>query len=137
MTLLKTPGHTEGVLSLLYEVRDGEQTYNAITLGGVGLNFTGVKRTQDYLASYNRLQSLQNNVSVSLPNHAAMGRVLERGKALAQRRPEDPHPFVDPVGYQKSLATFIANAQEKLAAEKAGRAKDPLAELSRALEGQD
>ncbi|MFL5811089.1 MAG: MBL fold metallo-hydrolase, partial [Flavisolibacter sp.] len=34
-----TPGHTMGVLSMSFPVRDGMNTYNAFMLGGVGLNF--------------------------------------------------------------------------------------------------
>ncbi len=131
--LLQTPGHTEGVLSLRYTVRDGEDVYTAITLGGVGLNFSGVDRTQSYIDSYERLQRTQADISVSLPNHPQMGQVLERAAMLAQRAPGAPHPFVDADAYQQSLATFLRNARAKLQAEQAGTATDPLSELSATL----
>ena len=134
VALYKTPGHTTGVLSMTYEVRDGDATHTAITLGGVGLNFSGVARTEQYLASYHRLQAMQAGISVSLPNHAAMGDVFERRDRLAARGAGDPHPFVDAAGYQQALTTFLANAQDKLAAEKAGNAPDPMAELTRVLD---
>ncbi len=134
--LFNTPGHTEGVLTLRYQVHDGDESYTAITLGGVGLNFSGVERTETYLASYARLQSMQDGVSVSLPNHAQMGRVFERAARLAERGPADPHPFVDAEGYQADLARFIANAEEKLVSEKNGTARDPLDELTNAV-GKD
>lgn len=132
--LFKTPGHTEGVLSLRYTVRDGADSHTAVTLGGVGLNFSGVERTQTYIDSYHRLQSMQDGVSVSLPNHAAMADVFQRGARLAERATGAPHPFVDPDAYQSALATFIANAQAKLVAEKNGTAKDPLEELTKVLD---
>jgi len=114
--LFKTPGHTEGVLSLKYPVRDGDNTHKAITLGGVGLNFTGIKRTESYLQSYTRLRSeLTLGVSVSLPNHAQMGRVFERQKQLDYRRPGQTHPFVDAPSLQADLARLISNAETKLA----------------------
>ena len=131
--LFNTPGHTEGVLTLRYTVRDGSQRHTAITLGGVGLNFSGVERTETYIRSYERLQSLQDGVAVSLPNHAAMARVFARRDALAKRTPGAPHPFVDPTGYQESLEQFLDNAKDKLAAEKDGTADDPMAELTRAI----
>jgi len=131
--LLKTPGHTEGVLSLKYQVFDGEKSYTAITLGGVGLNFSGVERTESYIKSFSRLQAMQNGISVSLPNHAAMGRVFERGDVLSQRKPGDAHPFVDPESYQADLVRLIAAAESKLAKEKAGTAVDPMAELAKAI----
>ncbi|HCD27025.1 MAG TPA: hypothetical protein DER02_05870 [Gammaproteobacteria bacterium] len=134
--LFHTPGHTEGVLSIRYSVRDGNDTYTALTLGGVGLNFSGVARTEMYLESYARLQAMQEGVSVSLPNHQAMGSVFRRRDALAERQAGQPHPFVDPVGYKQSLASFIAAAEDKLAQEKAGTAIDPAAALLKAIQDE-
>ncbi|MEO2177068.1 MAG: pectin acetylesterase-family hydrolase [bacterium] len=131
--LLETPGHTEGVLSLRYKVFDGEDSFDAITLGGVGLNFSGVERTETYIQSYKRLQSIQDGISVSLPNHAAMARVFERGDALSTRKPGEAHPFVDPEAYKSDLRKFIANAEVKLEKERAGTAADPLEELTKAI----
>ena len=135
--MFKTPGHTTGVLSLVYDVRDGDNTYKAITLGGVGLNFSGVERTRMYLDSYARLVSMADDISVSVPNHAAMGGVFERAALLEQRQPGQPHPFVDPAGYKTALATFVANAEAKLIAEQAGTARDPLEELTDVLASDD
>jgi len=129
--LFKTPGHTEGVLSMRYQVTDGAKSYTAVTLGGVGLNFDGVERTESYLASYDRLQyNIAKSASVSLPNHARMGRVFERAKALQNRASGEPHPFVDPQGFQEDLARFIDSAEEKLQNEKDGTAKSALDQLT-------
>jgi len=129
--LFKTPGHTEGVLSMRYQVRDGAQTYTAITLGGVGLNFDGVERTESYLESYDRLQNeLAKSASVSLPNHAGMGRVFERAEALKTRKAGTAHPFVDPAAFQRDLAGFIEAAEQKLSNEKSGTAKSALDQLT-------
>ena len=121
ITLLKTPGHTPGVLSFRYSVIDGSDTYQAITLGGVGLNFSGVARTEAYITSYERLIRQQNGITVSLPNHAFMADVFERGLALRKRLVGDSHPFVDGDSYRESLRSFLAAAREKLIAEKASR----------------
>lgn len=129
--LFKTPGHTEGVLTLRYPVRDGDQTHQAITLGGVGLNFSGVERTQAYLESYARIQNeLLRGVSVSLPNHATMARVFDRARALAQRTPGQAHPFVDRVALTDGIDQIIRNARTKLEQERAGKAPNPLEVLS-------
>ncbi|MFT5897043.1 MAG: glyoxylase-like metal-dependent hydrolase (beta-lactamase superfamily II) [bacterium] len=132
--LFNTPGHTSGVLSLRYKVHDGENSFTAMTLGGVGLNFTGVERTQTYIKSYERLLSIAEGTSVSLPNHAAMGKVFERGEALAKRKPGESHPFVDAASYQANLKTFIAAAKVKLEKEKVGTAIDEMAELTKAVD---
>ena len=129
--LFKTPGHTEGVLSMRYQVKDGAKSYTAVTLGGVGLNFDGVERTTNYLASYDRLQNqIAKSASVSLPNHARMGGVFERAQALKNRKPGEAHPFVDSAAFQQDLASFIEGAEEKLENEKSGTAKSALDQLT-------
>lgn len=100
ITLYKTPGHTWGAMSMKYEVRDGDQRHSVMTLGGVGLNFSGVEQTQAYIKSYRRLIEMQDGIEVSLPNHAFMAGIFERRDRLAQRTPGDPHPFVDAPGYR-------------------------------------
>ena len=137
ITLFNTPGHTEGVLSLGYTGKDGADTHSILTLGGVGLNFSGVERTEIYLDSYRRLQSMQDNFSVSLPNHQSMGRVFDRRDLLAQRQTGQAHPFVDKPGLSRDLASFIAAAETKLRLEKAGTAPDPLAALQQAISDEE
>lgn len=137
ITLYKTPGHTEGVLSLGYAGKDGDDTHSILTLGGVGLNFSGIERTETYLDSYRRLQSMQDSFSVSLPNHQSMGRVFDRRDLLAQRQAGQAHPFVDKPGLSRDLASFIAAAESKLELEKAGNAPDPLAALQQAISDEE
>ena len=121
------------MLSIRYQVHDGDNRHTAMTLGGVGLNFSGVARTQTYIDSYQRLQSLQDDIQVSLPNHQSMGRVFQRRDALQDRANGDPHPFVDAAGYRADLATFVANAQRKLEQEQSGTAPDPTQALLKAI----
>ena len=137
ITLYKTPGHTEGVLSLGYTGKDGDDTHSILTLGGVGLNFSGIERTETYLDSYRRLQSMQDSFSVSLRNHQSMGRVFDRRDLLAQRQTGQAHPFVDKPGLSRDLASFIAAAESKLELEKAGNAPDPLAALQQAISDEE
>jgi glyoxylase-like metal-dependent hydrolase (beta-lactamase superfamily II) len=137
ITLYKTPGHTKGVLSLGYAGKDGDDTHSILTLGGVGLNFSGIERTETYLDSYRRLQSMQDSFSVSLPNHQSMGRVFDRRDLLAQRQAGQAHPFVDKPGLSRDLASFIAAAESKLELEKAGNAPDPLAALQQAISDEE
>ena len=137
VTLFNTPGHTEGVLSMSYTGMDGNDKHTILTLGGVGLNFSGVERTETYINSYQRLQSLQEDFAVSLPNHQSMGRVFERRDLLAQREAGQTHPFVDKSGLHRDLASFIAGAEAKLALEKAGTAPDPMAALQQAISTEE
>lgn len=133
ITMLETPGHTAGVLSLRYQVFDNGKAYEAITLGGVGRNFSGVETTQSYINSYQRLLRDTTDVSVSLPNHAAMAQVFERGKRLQRRSTDAPHPFVDQSAYLASLQSFLTAGRDKLQRERSGTAKSALEELSDTL----
>ena len=117
-----TPGHTEGVLSMEFPVRDDGEEHRAFLFGGVGLNFEGVHRTNLYLDSVARIQRLSaeegNPIDVNLSNHASMGRIFERGEQLASRADGDPHPFVDPEGYVSWLGELQRNAEKKLVVER-------------------
>ena len=116
-----TPGHTEGVLSMDFTVHDGDRSHRAFVLGGVGLNFSGVERTEQYLTSVARVRSLAleegHPIEVNITNHAGMGRIFERAERLSDRSSSDPHPFVDPEGYLSWLDDLQAAAEEKLEAE--------------------
>ncbi len=113
-----TPGHTPGVLSLRFTVRDGDRTHTAFTFGGVGLNFSGVERTEMYLASVRRVMGM-TGLEVNVPNHPDSGEVFERAQRLKERKPGSPHPFVAPEDFQAWLKQLEAAAEKKLAEEKA------------------
>jgi metallo-beta-lactamase class B len=115
---METPGHTVGVLSIILPVKDGSKTYQACMFGGIGLNFEGVVRTQQYLASVARLQELKD-ISVNLTNHPGPGKIFERAEKLPGRKSGAIHPFVDPVGFAEWLEDLKKAALKKLAAEKA------------------
>jgi metallo-beta-lactamase class B len=117
-----TPGHTLGVLSMSFQVRDGNNTYRAFMLGGVGLNFEGVKQTEVYLQSIDRLMKMQAP-QVNISNHPDPGRILQRARRLATRQRGDPHPFVAPDDFQNWLKQLKANAEKKLEEEKAKEKK--------------
>ncbi len=117
-----TPGHTEGVLSMEFPVRDGGEEHRAFVFGGVGLNFEGVHRTNLYLDSVARIRRLAgeegNPIAVNLTNHAEQGRVFERRDRLAARTAGGPHPFVDPQGYLTWLDELQRRAEYKLVVER-------------------
>ena len=118
-----TPGHTEGVLSLAFDVRDRERNHRAFMFGGVGLNFRGVERTRSYLKSVDRIRTLAESkpvIDVSLSNHPGVARILERHLSLKNRAASDPHPFVDAKGFLKDLMGFRQAAERKLEEELVG-----------------
>lgn len=109
----RTPGHTAGVASFTFEVRDGDATHTALVFGGVGQNFEGADRFEMYIGSIDRLLEM-DQVSVSLPNH--LGRnMLEQGQKLGGREPGSPHPFVDSDALIEWFRVLRERAVERLA----------------------
>ena len=117
LRFMVTPGHTPGVLSTRFTVYDQGYPHVAFMFGGVGLNFSGVERTESYINSVERLQQLPN-IEVNIPNHQDSGEVFERYEILKDRRDGDPHSFVDPESWNAWLDILLLNAQSKLEREK-------------------
>lgn len=118
LRFFKTPGHTPGVLSTRFTVYDNGFPHTAFMFGGVGLNFSGVERTEMYIDSVKRLQSMPG-IEVNIPNHEGSGEVFERYELLKDRRDGEPHPFIDPERYSAWLDQLLVAAEDKLEDEKA------------------
>ncbi len=113
LTISKMPGHTPGSLSAEFNVFDGGRSYKAFLLGGPGPR-GGVEGAEQFLASANRLDRIEG-VQVAVPVHSWLndfpypgGGVFERAVKLAQRKPGEPHPFVDPASWR----TWVRDVQE-------------------------
>lgn len=114
-----TPGHTLGVLSFSFPVKDGSRNYNAFMFGGAGVNFGGIDRLQMYIKSVDRLLSMKDLLQVNVSNHPSSGKILERSKLLGERKPSGGNPFVAPEDYQAWLKGLRAEAEKKLMEENA------------------
>ena len=130
LTLHQLPGHTPGVL-----MTEGITVYNGGTLykavvpagGAVGPGLAGAEQG---VKNTNKLAAIQG-VQVNLQTHSWArpdgypgGGVLDRAVLLEDRRPGDPHPFVDPAAWSQRVKAAQENAMRTLAAE---RAKAPAA----------
>lgn len=115
-----TPGHTPGCLSMEYTVYDKGKPYRALTLGGLGFNFSE-EWTKPYIASIKRMRDVPD-VRVLLPDHQQVNDVFELGKKIASRKPGEPNPFVQ--SREAVLGWFdevLKAAQEKDRLEMASR----------------
>lgn len=117
LRFFKTPGHTPGVLSTRFTVYDNGFPHTAFMFGGVGLNFSGVERTEMYIDSVKRLQGM-GDIEVNIPNHEGSGEVFDRYELLQDRRDGEPHPFIDPERYTAWLSQLLVAAEDKLEDEK-------------------
>jgi metallo-beta-lactamase class B len=125
--VLETPGHTLGTASYTFDVKDGANSYRAITIGGLGLNaINSSKQVEGFIATLDRLSGLvkQSNqpVTVNLAPHPFSAGLTEAHQRLAARKPGEPNPLVDPDGFLKQLAGWRSGAEQRLEIErKAGR----------------
>lgn len=118
LRFMQTPGHTPGVLSTMFTVYDDGYPHTAFMFGGVGLNFSGVERTESYIDSVRRIQQIPE-IEVNVSNHPASGDVFERYEQLQQRQEDEPHPFVDSESWSAWLDDLLVAAEAKLAEEQA------------------
>ena len=115
--LYKTPGHTPGVLSAEFTVFDNGTPHKAFLWGGPGER-PGLQGAEQALATANRLAQIPG-IEVGVMVHSWLaptyvypnGNIFERAQKLAQRRPGDPHAFIDPAAWTQ----FVKNTQEQTA----------------------
>ena len=117
------PGHTPGSLSTEFTVFDGGRPYKAFVFGGPGPR-GGEIGAEQFLASVNRVAEIPG-IQVHVQVHSWLndypytnGGILERAQKLAERKPGDPHPFVDPQSWQTWVKKVQEGAQKRLEEER-------------------
>ena len=118
MTFYITPGHTEGVLSMEFTVRDGDDEYRAVVFGGGGAQPNDYWKNQTILGNIRRFQELASQsppFRVRFAGHTTGGGAVpgtpffERRDALGNRSPGEPHPFVDG---ENAFRDYLERAEE-------------------------
>jgi metallo-beta-lactamase class B len=97
LTLYLTPGHTEGTISTLIPLRDGNQRHLAAAWGGTLFNFGPNRpRLVAYANSAERFKGIvaREKADVMLSNHTVYDGSKTKLPAVAARRPGQPHPYV-------------------------------------------
>ena len=108
------PGHTPGGLSIEFTVYDGGKPYQAFLLAGAA-PAQGIQAAEQFLATVNRLEQLQDRVQVRVVTHPWMDPAFwDRVDALAQRRPGDPHPLVAPDVFRAWIRELKATGTKRL-----------------------
>lgn len=127
-TVYETPGHTFGTASYAFDVKDGNTTYHAFTVGGLGLNaIKSSEQVEAYIASVKRIESLAKSdtapITVHLTTHPFSTGLTEASRKLADHKPGEAHPLVDQQGFLKQLSDLRARAEKRLGVEreKAGK----------------
>lgn len=96
VTIITTPGHTKGTLSMIFNVKDNGRTLTAVYSGGTAFNFPSTGPNFDiYIASQAKLAAAAAaaNATVFFSNHSEFDNAVPKIKMLAGRKPGEPHPF--------------------------------------------
>jgi len=113
VTLVTTPGHTLGTLSLLFPVKDHGRTLTVAYSGGTAFNFQHTaERFDTYIASQQKFAraAAAAGATVMLSNHSAFDHALEYApKAMEKRADGKPHEFE--VGKQ-GVASYLKVLEE-------------------------
>jgi metallo-beta-lactamase class B len=96
VTFYVTPGHTEGTLSLVFDVGVGGRPHRALLWGGTAFNFgKDVPRLESYIAATRRMAGVaeKDKVDVMLSNHPSFDDSLAKMDDM-RRGTGGRHPFV-------------------------------------------
>jgi metallo-beta-lactamase class B len=96
VTFYVTPGHTEGTLSLVFDVGVGGRPHRALLWGGTAFNFgKDVPRLESYIAATRRMAEVagKDKVDVMLSNHPSFDDSLAKMDDM-RRGTGGRHPFV-------------------------------------------
>jgi metallo-beta-lactamase class B len=108
VTLIATPGHTPGTLSMLFTVKDHGKPVTIAYSGGTAIfaiyqNAEGLDR---FIASQKHMAELAAaaNASVLMSNHTAFDGAWLKSRLVQVRLPGEPHPYdVGTDGVQRYL----------------------------------
>jgi len=96
VTLITTPGHTPGTLSMLFEVKDHGRPLTVAYSGGTAFNFVNDAPHFDiYIASQRKMAAAAAaaHATILMSNHSEFDSAVTKIKEMAARRPGEPHPF--------------------------------------------
>ena len=123
----ETPGHTMGTASFAYDARDGARRYRAFTIGGLALNAVrSPEQVEAFIASVKRIRALTEDttrpIELHLTTHAFSTGLTEAKELLKTRKPDDPHPLVDLLGFRRQLDELQTAAEKRLVLEREKKA---------------
>ena len=96
VTILTTPGHTPGTLSMIFPVKDHGRTLYVAYAGGTAFNFPSTVPNFDiYIQSQKKMAAAAAaaNATILMTNHSEFDYATTKIKLLAARKPGDPHPY--------------------------------------------
>jgi metallo-beta-lactamase class B len=117
VTIVTTPGHTPGTLSMIFPVKDHGQTLYVAYAGGTAFNFPSTVPNYDiYIRSQKKLAAAAAaaNATILMSNHSEFDYATTKIKLMAARKRGEPHPYEigkDAVGRYFTVTEECAQAQ--------------------------
>jgi len=96
VTIVTTPGHTPGTLSMLFTVKDHGKPINVAYSGGTAFNFPStVPNFDTYISSQRKMAAAAaaSNATILMSNHTEFDNAVPKVKLLALRQAGEPHTF--------------------------------------------
>jgi metallo-beta-lactamase class B len=96
VTIVATPGHTPGTLSMIFQVKDHGKPLTVAYNGGTAFNFPNdVPHFDQYIASQRKMAkaAADAGATVLMTNHSEFDNAVTKIKMMAARKAEEPHPF--------------------------------------------
>jgi metallo-beta-lactamase class B len=112
VTIVTTPGHTKGTLSMIFPVKDNGRLLTAVYSGGTAFNFPSTGPNFDIYANAQvklAAAAAVAGATVFFSNHSEFDNAVPKIKMLASRKPGEPHPFE--IG-KAAIARYFVVGQE-------------------------
>jgi metallo-beta-lactamase class B len=96
VTIVTTPGHTQGTLSMLFTVKDNGKPIRVAYSGGTAFNFPSTAPNFDmYIKSQRKMAAAaaSANATILMSNHSEFDNAISKIKMLASRKSGESHPF--------------------------------------------
>ncbi len=96
VTLIATPGHTPGTLSMIFTVKDNGRPITVAYSGGTAFNFPSTASNFDiYIKSQSKMAgaAAAANATILMSNHSEFDAATTKIRMIASRQPGEPHPF--------------------------------------------
>ncbi|HWE52641.1 MAG TPA: MBL fold metallo-hydrolase [Bryobacteraceae bacterium] len=96
VTIVTTPGHTPGTLSMIFQVKDHGKPLTVAYSGGTAFNFPSTVPNFDiYIRSQQKMAAAAAaaNATVLMSNHTEFDGATYKINMLQLRKPGQPHPF--------------------------------------------
>jgi metallo-beta-lactamase class B len=112
VTIVTTPGHTAGTLSMIFPVKDNGRTLMVAYSGGTAFNFpTTAANFDTYIKSQQKMAAAAAaaGATVLMSNHTEFDSAMPKIKMLALRKPGEPHTFE--IG-KEAIARYFTTTRE-------------------------